>query len=455
MTALSPDTEHPAGVLEQAAAEPAPSVRPAEPSTPEDGPALPEDGPSLPEDGPALPEYDLDRPIALHPLVFLDEGDEVTVGRLDTDSYCVLPADGAALLRELERGVPPQQAADWYQRTYQEQVDIAEFLAALAELDFLAPAGPSTAGHRVPWQRLGRLTFSRPAWLLYGLLLAAATAVMVDHPDLAPQLHHVFFTRYATAVLLLGVFGQFPFVLFHEAFHALAGRRLGLRSRLRIGRRLYMLVAETSLDGLVVVPRRKRYLPILAGMFADLLTIAVLTLIAAALRHPDGGQSLAGGICLALAYLTVLRFCWQLYVFLQTDVYQLIVTVLGCVELHRTACQLVGNRFKRLVGRADRAVDESLWHPRDRAVARWYAWVLVAGYLFSIGTFLIGVLPLVYRLFDTALSRFGRGHRMSADTLADSALFLLVTVAQLVAAAVLMLAERRRRRRSRAVHLID
>ncbi|HEU5269062.1 MAG TPA: hypothetical protein VFU36_03995, partial [Jatrophihabitans sp.] len=285
--------------------------------------------------------------------------------------------------------------------------------------------------------------------------LAVAVAVMIDHPDLAPQTHHVFFTRYATGVLLLGVFGQFPFVLLHEGFHALAGRRLGLRSRLRVGRRLYMLVAETTLDGLVVVPRRKRYLPILVGMFADLLTIAVLTLIAAALRHPDGSQPLAGGICLALAYLTVLRFCWQLYVFLQTDVYQLIVTVLGCVELHRTACQLVGNRFKRLVGRADRVADESLWHPRDRAVARWYAWVLVAGYLFSIATFLIGVLPVLYRLFETTLSRLGHGRAVSADVLADSAIFLLVTVAQLAAAAVLMLADRRRRRSNRAVHLID
>jgi len=406
-----------------------------------------------PTAGPA-PAYDLDRPVAVHPLSFLDEGDEVTVGRLDADSYCVLPADGAALLRELQRGMSPRQAAGWYLERYGEGVDVAEFLAAMDELGFLAPAEQAApAEHRaVPWQRLGRITFSRPAWLLYGVLLVAATALMIDHPDLAPETHNVFFTSYTTAVLLLGVFGQFPFVLFHEAFHALAGRRLGLQSRLRIGRRLYMLVAETTLDGLVVVPRRKRYLPILAGMFADLLTIAVLTLIAAAVRHPDGGQPLLGGICLALAYLTVLRFCWQFYVFLQTDLYQLIVSVLGCVELHRTACQLVGNRFKRLIGRPGRMADESRWHPRDRAVARWYAWVLVAGYLFSIGTFLIGVLPLLYRLFDTALGRLGGSHPAGGDALADSVIFLLITVAQLAAAAVLMHSERRRRR---TVHVID
>jgi hypothetical protein len=243
-------------------------------------------------------------------------------------------------------------------------------------------------------------------------------------------------------------------VLLHESFHALAGRRLGLYSRLRIGRRLYMLVAETTLDGLVVVPRRQRYLPILSGMFADLLTIAALSLVAAGLRHPDGSQPLVGAICLALAYTTLLRFLWQFYVFLQTDLYQLIATVLGCVELHRTACQLIGNRFKRLTGRPERTVDESLWHPRDAAVARWYSWVLLGGYVFSIGTFLLAVLPLLYRLFDTVFGRFAAGRHVGADALADSGIFLFVTVAQLAAAAFLMLRERRQRRSETAVHLI-
>ncbi|HEY0808196.1 MAG TPA: hypothetical protein VGD84_24225 [Pseudonocardiaceae bacterium] len=31
--------------------------------------------------------FDLDRPLRLHPLTFLEEGEEVTVGRADIDSY--------------------------------------------------------------------------------------------------------------------------------------------------------------------------------------------------------------------------------------------------------------------------------------------------------------------------------------------------------------------------------
>ena len=398
---------------------------------------------------------DLDRPLALHALAFLDGGDEVTVGRPDIDSYCVLPADGAALLRRLAAGSTPRQAARWYDETYGESVDMAEFLEAMDELGFVADAdqpAPSTAP--VPWQRLGRLTYSPVAWFGYGVLMVAAAAVMARHHDLLPRTRNLFFTDYATLVMLLAVFGQLPFVLFHESFHALAGRRLGVRSRLRISRRLYFLVAETNLDGLVVVPRGKRYLPILAGMLADLLVIATLTLVAAGLRHADGSQPLAGRVCLALAFLTLLRLIWQFYFFLQTDLYQLAVTALGCVELHRTTNRLLANRVNRLIGRTHRISDESLWHHRDRAVARWYCWLLLAGYLFSVASFLLAILPLLRRLLGGVVTGLASGHGVGWRELADSATFLILSAAQLGIVAIIVLRERRLRRNSTAVHVI-
>lgn len=399
---------------------------------------------------------DLDQPVALHRLVFLAEGDEVTVGRPDVDSYCVLPADGAELLRRLERGEAPRAAADWYLQAYGEPVDIAEFLSALDELGFTVRSdGAAPQDAAVPWQVLGRLVFSPLAWLAYGLLLAAAVLVMVRHRDLAPRPQHLLFSTYASAVMALAVFGQLPLVLLHEAFHALAGRRLGVRSRLRIGRRLYFLVAETTLDGLVVVPRRRRVLPILAGLLADLLAVAALTLGAAALRQPDGALPLAGRICLALAFLTVLRIVWQFYVFLQTDLYQLLVTLLGCADLHRTTCRWLANQVNRALGRRHRLYDEALWQPRDRAVARWYCVVLVGGYAVSVASFVLAVLPVLSHLFVDVRDRLTSDTGASLGALADSATFLLFTAAQLVLVALVLVRERRERRARTSAHVLD
>ncbi|WP_217712046.1 hypothetical protein [Kitasatospora sp. NA04385] len=392
---------------------------------------------------PAPVGTDPDRPVALHPLVYLEEGDEVTVGRVDTDSYAVLPADGARLVRWLADGLTPRQAARAYEREYGEGVDVADLLAGLDELGFVRTAAePEPPRPPVRWQRLGRLAFGPPAWACYLLVVALAVAATVRTPDLAPRPANVFFSPYFTVVALVLFVGQFPLILVHEGFHALAGRRLGLPTRLRIGHRLIFIVLETSLDGLVAVPRRRRYLPILAGMLADTVLIAALTLVAAATRQPDGALGGAGKLCLAFAYATLLRLAWQAFLHLRTDLYVLLGTVLGCQDLHATAQGVLRNALRRRTGRP--LLDESGRHPADRRAARWYAWLIVGGYAFSLAVFAAGVLPAASRFVTGTLDRLD-GRAPTGEFL-DSAVFFGLTVLQLGAVAHLALRDRRRRR---------
>src|SRR3954454_21186698 len=88
---------------------------------------------------------DLDRPLRMHPLTYLDEGDEVTVGRPDINSYGLFPPDAAALLRYLEAGHSPNDGARWYTEQYGEQVDIADFLEILEEYEMLVKDGEEAA----------------------------------------------------------------------------------------------------------------------------------------------------------------------------------------------------------------------------------------------------------------------------------------------------------------------
>lgn len=382
------------------------------------------------------------QPVALHPLTYLEENGEVVVGRPDIDSYGVFPPDGAALVTQLAAGMPPEQAARWYADTYGEHLDIAEFLDTLAELQFLGEASPS-ASLPVRLQRLGRWMFSPAAWAGYVLLIAAAAGVMITKPQLAPHPGNIVFTHYVTVLTVTLFLGQFPLILLHEFFHVLAGRRLGLRTSLRVGRRLYFLVLETTMDGLVAVPRRRRYLPMLAGLLADLLVIAVLTMIAAATMRPGGRVTLLGAVCLAFAFTTAIRFAWQFYIYLRTDLYYAAVTVLGCLDLHAAARRLLGNQFRRLLRRP--LADESALHPRDRAVGRWYAWLMLAGYIFSLATFALAIVPATWRVLAIAFERFIHGGQSWAQ-LADSLVFLILNLGQVVVILAIMLRSRRRRR---------
>ncbi|HEX8080815.1 MAG TPA: hypothetical protein VF557_11435 [Jatrophihabitans sp.] len=398
--------------------------------------------------GTDVPVLDEDRPVAMYPLTYLDEGDEVTVGRLDEGGFVVLPKDGAELLRVLENGTPPKQAAQWYLETYGESVDISDFVADLAELGFVRPPGEASvasAAQPVRWTRLGRAVYSPVGIAVYLVVLAVFLVEAIRTPGIAPTYSNLFFTQYTSLMLVVTFLGQMPLILLHEAAHTLAGRRLGLRSKLSIGRRLYFVVFQTTMDGLVTVPRRKRVLPILAGIYSDVAVLAVLSLFAAALRHSDGSFPWPAAVALALAYMTLLRIVWQCWFFLQTDIYYLVVTVLGCVDLHTTAKQVLSNAWRRLTGRPTHH-DPQSWHPRDRRAARWYSALMVLGYGFAIITLAAGVIPAAIRIFSEALGRFV-GHGGDGNLgLVDSVVFLILSIGEVLLAVYLFRRERQNKR---------
>jgi len=326
-----------------------------------------------------MPPHLQGRPLRFHPLAYLEDGGEVVVGRSDIDSYGVFPHDGAALVRELVAGRDPTDAAEWYAHTYGERVDMVDFVATLRELQLVrddqdpAAAAPPA---RVRGQRLGRAMFSAPAWVLYAALIAAGVVVCALDGRMLPRTDNVFFVDSLLTVAAAVFAGQIALTVLHEAFHVLAGRRLGIGARVGVSRRMYFVVLETNLDGLAVVARRRRYLPILAGLLADALAVAGLTVVAYLARE----QHVISGLCLALAFTTLPRMAWQFYLFLRTDIYHLVATATGCVDLDTVARQLIANRVNALLGRHARLHDESAWHPRDLRIARFYAPVMVIGY---------------------------------------------------------------------------
>lgn len=391
--------------------------------------------------------------LALRPLTFLQEGDEVTVGCSAVGSYAVLPGDGAALLRRLGEGLTLDEAAAWYEHNYGEPVDAFSFAETVAELGFLRPAEePSVSAGRsepVRWQRLGRALFSPLALGCMAALITAWAVTVVRVPTLRPANHDIFFVHYLSIIELVLFFSQFPLMLIHESFHALAGRRLGLGSRLSVGRRMYYVVFETALDGLVAVPRRQRYLPMLAGLLADAVNVSLLTIVALLLLGPGDRMTLGSGVCLALAYSTLLRMLWQAYFHLETDLYYVIVTVYGCVNLRQVAREMLRNRVNRVLGRTDRLVDTERWHPRDRAVARWYSWLLPVGYFCSITAFALVAIPVGYRVLSNVFGRLVHPHGQSLAGLADSAVFLMLNLSQILIIAWLVRRERNKRRAAR------
>lgn len=394
-----------------------------------------------------------DTPLALHELSFVAEGDEVVIGRVDTGSYAVFPADGAALLKRISEGLPPGRAAEWYQSTFEQPVDVGDFVASLKELGFVRDDGEAGTPARaaVRFQRLGRVLLSPIAWFSYACVVAWWVSAVVRHGDLAPASRQIFFTHSLLAVQLVITAGQVPLLLLHECFHGLAGRRLGLPTRLRLSNRLTYIVAETQINGLLSVPRRRRYLPFLAGMGCDCVVVAALGLTADLDRAADGGLSPAGRVCLALGFTVVVRLAWQFQLYLRTDLFYVVGTALNCYDLHDASKALLKNRIWRLLRRPGRLVDERQWTERDRAVGRFYGPFLVLGVTAFLTVTALVTIPVSVHYFAAAGRSLASG-RLDAYFW-DSVLSLGFNAAQ-IAALFLLSRSKRRAWSRRAPHLL-
>ncbi|HEV2638599.1 MAG TPA: hypothetical protein VGX23_25860 [Actinocrinis sp.] len=397
---------------------------------------------------------DLDtRTVALHPLTFVDEGDEVVVGRADIESYAVLSADGAAVLRRLGEGMTPAHVATWYEQTYDEALDIADFLVQVGELGFLRPdqpAGPparpepaATAADVRPlrFQRTASLVYSRAGALVAAVIAAAAGWSMVTRPQTRPSATHVFFTGYLVLIPLVMIAVELPLMYLHELSHVLAGRRIGIRSRVGIGRRLYFVVFQTTLTGVYSVPRRQRYLIFLAGMITDSMVLCTLVLISAATI--DGPAQLVGRIAVAAAYFTGMRFAWQFLFFLETDMHHVLSSLLKITDLKGMTRSVLRARLRR------QPLDPS-FTPHERAVLRWFAPLTAAGIVLTVGGGLATIGPVVV----TYLRQVAEGIATGATSTQfwDAVISLAMVIGQFSLVAVLSLGSRGKNRPAAHTH---
>jgi putative peptide zinc metalloprotease protein len=350
------------------------------------------DSPPSPHPAVAAAPLAPDATLAVRPLSVVPEGEEFLVGDPASMTYVLLPAVGVRVIRLLQAGRTVGAAA----AEVGVDVDVPDFVATLRDLGFVSvdPAGMEAgcpAARRLP-PALVRPFFGRAAWALYAACAVLAAVIGVTRPDLLPRWRDLYFLPSPLASVAGVTLLTYALSAAHEVCHWAAARAQGLDARLAVGRRLYFLVFETDLSQLWGLPRRRRYGPLLAGMAFD--AVVLCGVLVARFGAADGWWSLSPGVDHLLAALAVIELSAlvaQGYVFMRTDGYALLITATGCVNLWRVNQLRLLGRVRRL--RADERRELAEAHPRDLAVARWYAWVYLAGLVVAAGFFVGYYLP--------------------------------------------------------------
>ncbi|WP_188197407.1 hypothetical protein [Nonomuraea sp. SYSU D8015] len=359
--------------------------------------------------------------VRLRPLSLVEEGDEVLVGDPETGVFITIPAVGGVVIAALQRGATIEETAAEAEAFAGEPVDIPSFVETLQELGFVEDGSGEEreAARTAPiqgrrWlagisQEAIRPFFSPMAWAFYAACGVFSVAVFVMVPSLFPDpAEDAFaFADIGLSAVLLMPFSMVSMAL-HECGHWLAARAIGIRSRFGVDRRLMLLVFETDLTQVWAVPRRQRYGPLLGGMAIDAVVLALL--LGARLLIHTGVWSPPDPVDSTLAvwvFVKLAGFLWQCMIFLRTDLYAVMVNVLGCRNLWQVKTLMLRRAFGRLT--PEQAAELEAAAPADVRAARWFRWVWLAGSLGVLAWFAFFLLPVVVVVLQWAAAGVALG----------------------------------------------
>jgi putative peptide zinc metalloprotease protein len=311
------------------------------------------------------------------------------VGDLARGEFIAVPAIAIVVIDALRDGTTLAEAAERARESAGADVDVVDFVETLCDVGFVASIdgasvaadGPElTYGGRAGAvaARLARPLYSAPAWAVYALLFAGTLVLLTSVVWFRPRYGQFFFLSSPVLSLALLTVVGVPLGMLHELAHWLGARIEGAPARITISRRYYLLVFQTDLTALWSLPRRRRLGALLAGIAFDTIVIdAVLGARAAQYLgwwHP---QPTLARFLAALVLLQVISISFQFVVFLRTDLYAVLITGLGYLNLTRVSKLQMARHYRRL--NESEELELASADPRDRAAARWYGWVQAAG----------------------------------------------------------------------------
>ena len=326
----------------------------------------------------------------LRPLSVTAHAEGFLVGDLAGGDFVTMPEVGVVIIDALRDGASVGEAAERARERTGEDIDVCEFAETLIELGFVAEVDGRTIAdqrdHRSDGghvgevlARLARPLFSPAAWVVYGTLFLAVVVTLVVSPSLRPRGRDLLFLTHdpidsAAIVFVVGM----ALGAAHECAHWLAARVEGVPASIGVSRRWYFLVLQTDMTGIWALPRRRRLGPLLAGMAFD--TVRLAALLAARIAADAGNwhpSALLEHVIMALIATTLSGLVFQFFIFLRTDLYAVLVTWLGCLNLTRVTQLLLQQRLPWMRGRGGDELAEA--SRQDLVVARWYRWVYLSG----------------------------------------------------------------------------
>ncbi|MDF2648819.1 MAG: hypothetical protein K0Q73_4624 [Paenibacillus sp.] len=287
-------------------------------------------------------------------LTIQQEGQEYTIGdplipkfiRVPEPAVLVIElADGNRTLHDIKELIQQEKGID---------VNVVDFVTKLLALGLvfsidgrkIVDYDTIQAPRHESWQvKVGRILFHKWMARLYMMNVVVIILLYAFNPSLLPHFRDAFLLNGIGAnALLIFVISSIQIVI-HECGHFFAAVSRGVKTNIRFSIRYVFVAVETQMTGLWAHPKKKRYLPYLAGMAWDCTLLLICLLMQLSAIESTFVFELSRLIALALFFSVLSQFLF----FLRTDVYYVVVNWTNSANLHQSSKTFLRSRvpYKR------------------------------------------------------------------------------------------------------------
>lgn len=239
--------------------------------------------------------------------------------------------------------------ADLKQKYPDEEIDMKQFVADLVELGLVTEID----GRVIEIERdeveeveerkqfrlfhvVGKFLFQTPFVFVYVAACLVSVILLITNPEYGPKPISMLVVNSMTINVLIWAVTSLSLLALHEFHHFLAARALNVPSKYDIGHRFYFLVLETQMTDVWKLEPGKRLIIYLAGLMNDVMLLALS--ISLRIMFPEMNYFVYSVLELSTFYL-VIMIVFQMCVFMKTDLYYVVETISGHLNLHERAMQ--------------------------------------------------------------------------------------------------------------------
>jgi putative peptide zinc metalloprotease protein len=348
--------------------------------------------------------------IRLAPHRIIPDKEHYIVEHLLTGEFYEMPRPAVDALEAFAKGIPPEQVElDLINKYPDEEIDMMDFLSQLNEMGFLISENEmlrevdefdrnnvnnSLIYH---YSRISQLLFHKRVIPIYVVFLCANILFFVWRPDLFPRPLDLFPFDSMVMNIVVSLMVSMALLAIHENGHVLAARAFGLTTTVRLNHRLFLIVLETEMPTIWRLPRNKRNIPLLAGLFMEhtLLILSLFTLTFV----PSLTPAIVGILGVIVLHLVMMSI-YQCMFFMKTDLYYVFQNVSGSYNLLENAGGWLKDKIPFI-----RPKNTSIMYDKDRNVVRGYAVFYACGLVASGAVVVFYIIPQFVFAFTTSFDR--------------------------------------------------